>query len=94
MPLTLTLTEGALPDGAEAQAIARIADAFLAAHDLSGNRTMTPNVTANVSILPPAKPGAPADASLAGQGSADAINLLGSGHPLADGLRSREAVTH
>lgn len=52
MPITLTLTQGALPDGAEAQAIVRITDAFLAAHSLSGNKVMTPNVTAHVNILP------------------------------------------
>lgn len=52
MPLTLTLTQGVLPVGAEAQAIARITDAFLAAHNLSGNTVMTPNVTAHVNILP------------------------------------------
>ncbi|MFT5864867.1 MAG: hypothetical protein ACI82I_000597 [Gammaproteobacteria bacterium] len=52
MPITLTLTEGALPKGAEAQAIARITDAFLAAHQMSGNTVMTPNITAHVSILP------------------------------------------
>lgn len=53
MPLTLTLTKGALPDGAEAQAIDRITQAFLAAHNLAGNKVMTPNVTAHVNILPP-----------------------------------------
>ena len=52
MPLSLTLTQGVLPEGAEAQAIDRITQAFLAAHGLAGNRTMTPNVTAHVSILP------------------------------------------
>ncbi|MFA5950053.1 MAG: 4-oxalocrotonate tautomerase [Hyphomicrobium sp.] len=52
MPLTLTLTKGVLPDGAESQAIAQITDAFLAAHSLSGNKVMTPNVTAHVNILP------------------------------------------
>ena len=52
MPLTLTLTKGALPDGAEVDAIARITDAFLAAHQLAGNKVMTPNVTAHVNILP------------------------------------------
>lgn len=52
MPLTLTITQGALPDGAEAQAIDRITQAFLAAHNLSGNKVMTPNVTAHVNILP------------------------------------------
>ena len=52
MPLTLTLTQGALPDGAEAQAIDRITQAFLAAHNLAGNTVMTPNVTAHVNILP------------------------------------------
>lgn len=51
MPLTLTLTKGALPEGAEATAIAEITDAFLAAHGLSGNAIMTPNVTAHVNIL-------------------------------------------
>lgn len=52
MPLTLTLTQGVLPDGAETQAIARITEAFLAAHGLSGNKVMSPNVTAHVNILP------------------------------------------
>lgn len=51
MPLSLTLTKGVLPEGAEATAIAEITDAFLAAHGLSGNAVMTPNVTAHVSIL-------------------------------------------
>lgn len=51
MPLSLTLTKGALPDGVEATAIAEITEAFLAAHNLSGNTVMTPNVTAHVNIL-------------------------------------------
>lgn len=52
MPLTLTLTEGALPHGAEKQAIAEITDAFLRAHGLAGNKLMTPNVTAHVNLMP------------------------------------------
>lgn len=52
MPLTLTLTEGVLPEKAEAQAIKRITDAFLKWHGLSGNKVMTPNVTAHVNVLP------------------------------------------
>lgn len=52
MPLTLTLTEGVLPEKAEAQAIKRITDAFLKWHGLSGNTVMTPNVTAHVIVLP------------------------------------------
>lgn len=52
MPITLTITQGVLPDGAEAQAIDRITRAFLAAHSLAGNKVMTPNVTAHVNILP------------------------------------------
>lgn len=52
MPLTLTLTKGVLPEGAEAEAIDRITGAFLAAHNLTGNAVMTPNVTAHVNILP------------------------------------------
>lgn len=52
MPITLTLTEGVLPKGAEKQAIAKITSAFLKHHGLGGNKAMTPNVTAHVNILP------------------------------------------
>ncbi|HHJ16965.1 MAG TPA: 4-oxalocrotonate tautomerase [Gammaproteobacteria bacterium] len=52
MPLTLILTQGVLPEGAEQQAIARLTDAMLKWHGLSGNSVMTPNVTAHVNILP------------------------------------------
>jgi hypothetical protein len=51
MPLSLTLTEGVLPKGTEKVAIKRITDAFLKWHDLSGNKVMTPNVTAHLSVL-------------------------------------------
>lgn len=52
MPLTLTLTEGVLPAGDEKQAIKEITDVMLKWHGLTGNKVMTPNVTANVHILP------------------------------------------
>lgn len=52
MPLTLTLTEGVLPTGAEKQAVARITDAMLKWHGLTGNKVMTPNITATVHRLP------------------------------------------
>jgi len=52
MPLTLTLTEGVLPNGTEKQAIARLTDAMLKWHGLTDNQVMTPNVTAQVHILP------------------------------------------
>ena len=52
MPMTLTLTEGVLPEGAEQQAVSKITDAMLKWHGLSGNKVMTPNVTAQVNILP------------------------------------------
>ncbi len=52
MPLTLTLTAGVLPDGAEKQAVSRITEAMLKWHGLTGNKVMTPNVTAQVQILP------------------------------------------
>ena len=52
MPLTLTLTEGVLPHGTESQAIARLTESMLKWHGLSGNTVMTPNVTAQVHILP------------------------------------------
>ena len=52
MPLTLSLTEGVLPEGGEKEAIKRITDTFLKWHGLSGNAVMTPNVTAHVHLLP------------------------------------------
>ncbi len=52
MPLTLTLTEGVLPRGAEKQAIKQLTDAMLERHSLTGNKVMTPNVTAMVQVLP------------------------------------------
>ena len=52
MPLTLTLTEGVLPKGAEAQAVTQITDAMLKWHGLTGNKVMTPNITATVNVLP------------------------------------------
>ena len=38
MPLTLTLTEGVLPPGSEKIAVARITDAMLKWHGLTGNK--------------------------------------------------------
>ncbi len=52
MPLTLTLTEGVLPAGKEQEAIRRLTDSMLRWHQLTGNRVMTPNVTANVHLVP------------------------------------------
>ena len=52
MPLNLTLTEGVLPAGAEAQAVEQITAAMLKWHGLTGNTVMTPNVTAMVQVLP------------------------------------------
>lgn len=52
MPLTLTLTEGVLPTGAEKQAVAQLTDAMLKWHGLTGNKVMTPNITATVHVLP------------------------------------------
>lgn len=52
MPITLTVTEGALPRSARARAVAEITQSFLQHHALSGNKVMTPNVTAHVHIMP------------------------------------------
>ena len=52
MPLTLTLTEGVLPRGAEKQAVEQLTDAMLKRHGLTGNKVMTPNITATVHVLP------------------------------------------
>lgn len=52
MPIQLTLTEGVLPAGAEKQAVAQITTSFLHHHGMSGNKVMTPNITAHLHILP------------------------------------------
>jgi hypothetical protein len=52
MPLTVTLTEGVLPRGAEKKAVEQITEAMLKRHGLTGNKVMTPNVTATVHLLP------------------------------------------
>lgn len=52
MPLTLTLTEGVLPIGKEKEAVQLITKSLLKTHELTGNKVMTPNITANVHIVP------------------------------------------
>lgn len=52
MPITLTLTEGVLPVGKVQQAISQITASFLEHHGMSGNKVMTPNITAHVNIIP------------------------------------------
>lgn len=52
MPCTVLLTEGVLPVGSEKIAIARITEAMLKWHKLTGNKVMTPNVTAQYHVLP------------------------------------------
>ena len=52
MPLTLTFTDGVLPDGVMSEAGERITGAFLKWHGLAGNKVMTPNVTMHIQALP------------------------------------------
>lgn len=52
MPLTLTMTKGVMPSGFEKKAVKQITDSFLKWHSLSGNKVMTPNVTAMTHVLP------------------------------------------
>jgi hypothetical protein len=52
MPLTLTLTEGVIPAGQEKLAFARLSEAMLTWHGLTGNKTMTPNVVGSLHVLP------------------------------------------
>jgi hypothetical protein len=52
MPLTLTLTEGVLPEGQENVAFARLCEAMIEWHGLTGNKTMTPNITGAIHVLP------------------------------------------
>lgn len=51
MPLTLTLTEGVLPKGTEKATFARLSDAMLKWHGLTGNKVMTPNVVGSIHVL-------------------------------------------
>jgi len=51
MPLTLTVTEGVLPKGQEKAAFARLSDAMLKWHGLTGNKAMTPNVIGSINVL-------------------------------------------
>jgi hypothetical protein len=52
MPLTLTLTEGVLPKGAEKTAYARLSEAMLKWHNLTANKVMTANVVGTIHVLP------------------------------------------
>ena len=52
MPLTLTLTEGVLPKGAEKATFKRLCAAMLDWHGLTGNSAMTPNVVGSIRVLP------------------------------------------
>jgi hypothetical protein len=52
MPLTLTLTEGVLPAGQEKVAFARLSEAMLEAHGMTGNAVMTRNTVGSVHVLP------------------------------------------
>ncbi|OKP82923.1 4-oxalocrotonate tautomerase [Paenibacillus sp. P32E] len=51
MPLTLTLTEGVLPQGTEKLAFSRLSDLMLKWHGLSGNKIMTPNIVGSIHII-------------------------------------------
>ncbi len=53
MPLTLTLTEGTLPKGAERKAFAELAASMLKLHGLEGNAFMTPNVVGSIHVISP-----------------------------------------
>jgi hypothetical protein len=55
MPLTLTLTEGVLPKGQEKLAFARLSEAMLKWHGMTGNKTMTDNVIGSLHVLPAAQ---------------------------------------
>jgi hypothetical protein len=52
MPLTLTLTEGVLPKGQEKVAFARLSEAMLKWHGLTGNKVITENVIGSIHVLP------------------------------------------
>lgn len=51
MPLTLIVTEGVIPKEREQQTIARLSEAFLKLHGLSGNKALTPNVIGHIQVI-------------------------------------------
>lgn len=51
MPLTLTLTEGVLPKGQEKVAFARLSDAMLKWHGLTGNAAIKPSIVGSINIV-------------------------------------------
>lgn len=51
MPLTLTISEGVLPEGTEKQAFAQLSETMLRLHGLSGNRFMTPNLVGSIHVI-------------------------------------------
>jgi hypothetical protein len=51
MPLTLTISEGVLPKGAEKQAFAQLSETMLRLHGLSGNRFMTSNIVGSIQVI-------------------------------------------
>lgn len=52
MPITLTISEGALTPEAEQSAFAGLTDALLRAAQLKGNAFMEPNVVGSINVLP------------------------------------------
>lgn len=52
MPLTLTVTEGVLPEGQERNIFKGLCDLMLKHHGILGNKVMTPNVVGSLHIIP------------------------------------------
>lgn len=52
MPLTLTITEGVLPQGQERVAFAKLSALMLKWHGLEGNQTMAANVVGSLHVVP------------------------------------------
>jgi hypothetical protein len=52
MPLTLLVTEGAIPRNREQETVARLSETFLELHGLVGNKFMIPNVIGHIEVLP------------------------------------------
>ncbi|MBL4698455.1 MAG: hypothetical protein JKX70_06455 [Phycisphaerales bacterium] len=52
MPLTLTISQGVIETSKAKEAVVQLTDSMLKWHGLTGNSVMTPNVTANVHIVP------------------------------------------
>jgi hypothetical protein len=55
MPLTLTFSEGAIPEDSVNQVVEKLTDSMLKWHGLTGNTVIKPTITSMIQIMPKGK---------------------------------------